>query len=111
MGTEGTEDANDGHDWPEWCVRQTVPGGRACVWVLAPSAAAAVTIANHLASRTGDWPVGPDVELEVFLRSEYPEHCDRGDFTFTIIDRPVRQAWLEKRMRPEGEHAPSTSGR
>ena len=32
---------------------------------------------------------GPDVELETFLRSEHPKHCDARDFTLTVIDRPV----------------------
>ena len=41
---------------------------------------------------------GPDVELETFLRSEYPKHCDARDFTLTVIDRPVRRAWLDKRL-------------
>ena len=80
-------------------MRQSVPGGRACVWVLAPSAAADAVIANHLAGPLGGWRIGPDVELEVFLRSEYHEHCDARNFTFTIIDRPVRRAWLEKRLK------------
>ena len=101
----------DTKDWPEWCVRQKVPGGRACVFVLAPDAHAAVTIANHLVGPMGGWRVGPDVELDVFLRSEYHMHCDARDFTCAVIDRPVRRAWLEKRIRAEGEAAPLPSGR
>ena len=75
-----------------------MPGGRACVWVLAPNAAAAAVIANHLCRPMGGWRVGPNIELDVFLRSEYHKHCDAGDFTHMVIDRPVRQAWLEKRL-------------
>ena len=106
MDSEGPGDAQD---WPEWCVRQSMPGGRACVFVLAPDAAAAVVIANHLCGPMGGWRVGPDIKLDVFLRSEYHEHCDAGDFTHMVIDRPVRQAWLEKRLRAEGEVAASRS--
>ena len=106
MGGEGPSDAQN---WPEWCVRQNGPGGRACVFVLAPDAHAAVTIANHLVGPMGGWRVGRDVELEVFLRSEYPKHGDRGDFTRTVIDRPVRREWLEKRLRAEGELTDPTS--
>ena len=104
----GGGEPSDAQDWPEWCVRQNGPGGRACVFVLAPDAHAAVTITNHLVGPLGGWRVGPDVELEVFLRSEYHMHCDAGDFTLTIIDRPVRREWLEKRLRPEGALADST---
>ena len=88
-----------GQDWPEWCVRQSVPGGRACVFVLAPSAAAAAVIANHLCGPMGGWRVGPDIKLDVFLRSEYHERCDAGDFTHMV----------EKRLRAEGEVADLTS--
>ena len=102
-------EASDAGDWPEWCVRQSVPGGRACVWVLAPSAAAAEIITNHFCGPMGGWRVGPDIDLKVFLRSEYHEHCDARDFTFTIIDRPVRRQWLEKRLQAEGELTDSTS--
>ena len=100
------DDRGDAQDWPEWCVRQNVPGGRACVFVLAPDAHAAVTITNHLVGPMGGWRVGPDVELEVFLRSEYHERCDAGDFTHMVIDRPVRQAWLEKRLAPDSPRPP-----
>ena len=106
MDSEGLGDA---HGWPEWCVRQNGSGARACVFVVAPDADAAVTIANHLVGPMGGWRVGPDVELEVFLRSEYPKHCDARDFTRTVIDRPVRREWLEERLRAEGELADSTS--
>ena len=99
------EEPTDAQDWAEWCVRQNGPGGRPCVFVLAPDARAAVTIANHLVGPMGGWRVGPDVELDVFLRSEYHMHCDRQDFTRTIIDRPVRREWLEKRLRGEGDIA------
>ena len=66
--------------------------------MLAPDAHAAVTIANHLVGPMGGWRVGPDVELEVFLRSEYHMHCGARDFTRPVIDRPVRREWLEKRL-------------
>ena len=102
------DERGDAQDWPEWCVRQNGSGARACVFVLAPDAHAAVTIANHLVGPKGGWRVGPDVELEVFLRSEYPKHCDARDFTRTVIDRPVRREWLKERLRAEGELADST---
>ena len=98
MGREGVGGA---HDWPEWCVRQSVPGGRVCVFVLAPSAAAAAVIANHLAGPMGGWRVGPSIKLDVFLRSQYRKRCDAGDFNHMVIDRPVRKAWLEKRLEPD----------
>ena len=101
----------DRQDWPEWCVRQRVPGGRACVWVLAPSAAAAAVIANHLCGPMGGWRVGPDIKLDVFLRSKYAERCDAGDFTRMVIDRPVRHAWLDKALPAPPEFAtPPGSG-
>ena len=71
--------------------------------------AAAVTIANHLVGPMGVWRVGPDVKLKVFLRSEYHMHCGARDFTRTVIDRPVRREWLEKRLRAEGERRDPTS--
>ena len=92
-------------------MRQSVPGGHACVFVLAPSAAAAAIIANRLCGPKGGWRVGPDIELELFLRSEYHKRCDAGDFTHMVIDRPVRREWLEKRLRTQREPAPSTSDR
>ena len=100
-----------GQDWPEWCVRQTMPGGRACVWVLAPGAAAAEVIANHLCGPMGSWRVDPDVELETFLRSEYHQRCAARDFTLMVIDRPVRRAWLEKRLGADGKPTPAASAR
>ena len=108
MSKEGPSDA---HDWPEWCVRQNRPGGRACVWVLAPDARAAVTIANHLVGPMGGWRVGPDVDLEVFLRAEYHTRWDPGDFTRSVIDRPVRRDWLAKRLEAQYDPAASTSER
>ena len=87
----------DREDWPEWCVRQRVPGGRACVWVLAPDAAAAVIIVNRIAGRLGGWRTGPDVE--VFPRTDYREHCKPEDFTRMVIDRPVRQDWLDRQRQ------------
>ena len=103
-----SETPDTAQDWPEWCVRQSGSGGRACVWVLAPSAAAAAVIANHLVGPMGGWRVGPDVELEVFLRSEYHKRCGARDFTRMIIDKPVRPAWLDK--RPEA-HLPLNTER
>lgn len=103
------DERGDTKDWPEWCVRQKVPGGRACVFVLAPDAHAAVTIAKHLVGPMGGWRVGPDVEHEVFLRSEYPTRVGTKDFTRMVIDRPVRPTWLEKRLRAEREPTPATS--
>ena len=107
----GSEKTDTSQDWPEWCVRQSGPGGRACVWALAPSVAAPAVIANHLVGPMGGWRVGPDVDLEVFLRSEYHTRCDARDFTRMIIDRPMRREWLEKRLRPQGEPTPATSAR
>ena len=77
-------------------MRQRVPGGRACVFVLAPDAPAAVTIANRFVGPMGGWRVGPDVELEVFPRADYPDHADPGDFTRMVIDHQVPDAWLDK---------------
>lgn len=105
----GREEASYAQDWAEWCVRQNGPGGRPCVFVLAPDARAAAVIANHLVGPMGGWRVGPDIELDVFLRSEYHMRWDPGDFTRSVIDRPVRREWLEKRLRGDGELADSTS--
>ena len=103
------DDRDDAQDCPEWCVRQNVPGGRACVFVLAPDAHAAVTITNHLVGPMGGWRVGLDAEHEVFLRSEYPARFDGRDFTRTVIDRRVRREWLGKRLQAEGELTDPTS--
>ena len=75
----------------------------------APSAAATAVIASGLCGPMGGWRVGPDIRLEVFLRSEYHERCDARDFTHMVIDRPLRRKWLEKRLRAEGEVAESRS--
>ena len=86
-------------DQSEWYVRQRVPGGRACVWVVAPDATAAAVIADHLVGPMGGWAVGPNVESEVFPHSDYAKHADPGDFTRMVIDRPVRGPWLAKRLQ------------
>ena len=67
------------------------------------------TIKHHLIGPMGGWRVGPDADVEVFLRAEYPKHCEAGDFTRTVIDRPVRRERLEERLRAEGELADPTS--
>ena len=69
----------------EWCVRQRTPGGNAIAWVVAPSARAAVAIANRRLGRMGGWRVGPDVALEVFTREEYPERAEPCDYTRSVI--------------------------
>ena len=68
-------------EWPEWVVRQ----GFACVWVQAPSAAAAVEIAAKRLGHTGGWKVGPDVDQEVFRADEYRDHARQGDYTRSVI--------------------------
>ena len=75
-----------------------------------PLSAAAAVIGNHLASPMGGWRVGPDIMLEVFLRSEYHKRYDAADFAHMVIYRPVRRAWLEKRLRAGNEPAPATRG-
>lgn len=60
-GSMDREGPGDTQDWPDWSVRQNVPGDRASGWVLAPDAHAAVTIANRLVGPTGGWRIGPDV--------------------------------------------------
>ena len=75
-----TNESRDPQDWPEWCVRQSMPGGRACVWVLAPSAAAAAVIANHLCGPMGGWRVGPDIELEGVPALRIPRAVRRRRF-------------------------------
>ena len=36
----------------------------------------------------------------------YPKHFGAKDFTLTVIDRPVHQAWLEKRLEPDSPREP-----
>ena len=67
--------------WREWVVRQ----GFACVWVRAPSAAAAVEIAAKRLGPMGGWKVGPGVDQEVFAAEEYREHAGPGDYTRSMI--------------------------
>ena len=67
--------------WPEWVVRQ----GFACVWVQAPSAAAAIELAARRLGGMGGWKTGPDVDQEVFAAHEYREHVQPGDYTCSII--------------------------
>ena len=86
--------------------------------VLAPSAAAAAVIANHLCGPMGSCRIGPDVELEVFLRSEYHKRCDAEVFTHMVIDR-ARSAkhgsrsgsLLTRRARPSARIHRSDQGR
>ena len=44
--------------WPEWVVRQDY----ACVWVQAPSAAAAVEFAAKRLGNMGGWKTGPSTD-------------------------------------------------
>ena len=90
MRAADQHEAMRSEDQSEWCLRQRVPGGRACVWVVALNATAAAVIADHLVRPMGGWAVGPNVESEVFPRSDYAKHADPGDFTRMVIDRAVR---------------------
>ena len=60
--------------WPEWVIRQ----GNACIFIQAPSPAAAVEIAARRIGPMGGWRVGPEVQQEVFARDEYPERAHPG---------------------------------
>ena len=79
--------------------------------MLAPHATAAVVIANRLVGPLGSWRVAPDADLKVFPRAEYGERSDPGEFTRMVIDRPVRQAWLDKTLPPHGRRPPPTPAR
>ena len=67
--------------WPEWVLRQDFP----CVWVRAPNAAAAVSIAAKRLGNVGGWKVGPGVKQEVFRGEEYRNHARPGDYTRSAI--------------------------
>ena len=67
--------------WPEWVLRQDF----ACVWVRAPNAATAVSIAAKRLGSVGGWNVGPGVEQEVFRGDEYRNHARPGDYTRSVI--------------------------
>ena len=67
--------------WPEWVLRQDF----ACVFVRAPSPAAAVEIAAKRLGHMGGWEVGPAVDQEVFRWEEYREHARPGDYTRSVI--------------------------
>ena len=67
--------------WPEWVVRQDY----ACVWVQAPSAAAAVEFAAKRLGNMGGWKSGPGTDQEVFPAAQYREHARPGDYTRSVI--------------------------
>ena len=67
--------------WPEWVLRQE----HTCVFVRAPTRAAAVDIAARHLGRMGGWNVGPDADQEVFPWEEYRDHARPGDYTRSVI--------------------------
>ena len=67
--------------WPEWVLRQDF----ACVFVRAPSPAAAVELAAKRLGHTGGWEVGPAARQEVSWWEEYREHARPGDYTRSFI--------------------------
>lgn len=67
--------------WPEWVLRQDF----ACVFVRAPSPAAAVKLAAKRLGHMGGWKVDPDADPEVFPWEEYREHARPGDYTRSVI--------------------------
>ena len=69
----------------EWVVRQ----GFACVWVKAATPGAAIEIAAKRLGHMGAWKAGPDVNQEVFTAEEYREHAKPGDYTRSVIVRPL----------------------
>ena len=84
--------------WPEWVVRQR----HACVFIQAPTPAAAVETAARKIGPMGGWRVGPDVKQEVFPRSEYRDHANPGDYTRSVIIAPQGLA----RARTNGSRRP-----
>ena len=74
--------------WSEWVIRQ----GSACVFVQAPTPEAAVETAARKVGHMGGWRVGPDVEQEVFPRSDYRDHAQAGDYTRCVIIAPEKLA-------------------
>ena len=67
--------------WPECVLRQDF----SCVWVRAPSAAAAVELAAERLGRMGGWKVGPSARPEVFRGDDYRFHARPGDYTRSVI--------------------------
>ena len=67
--------------WPEWVLRQ----GNACIFIQAPSPAAAIETVARGIGQIGGWRVGPDVAHEVFAREEYPEQARSGDYMRSVI--------------------------
>ena len=59
--------------------------GFACVFVRAPSSAAAVELAAKRPGHMGGWKVGPDVAQEVFRWEDYRDHARPGDYTRSVI--------------------------
>ena len=90
--------------WPEWVIRQ----GNACAFVQAPTPEAAVETTARKVGRMGGWRVGPEVEQEVFPRSEYGDHAPPGDYTRSVIIAPeklaarVAQGGRERHDLPSG---------
>ena len=74
--------------WPEWVIRQ----GSACVFVQAPTPQAAVETAARKVGHMGGWRVGPEVEQEIFPRSDYRDHAQPGDYTRCVIIAPEKLA-------------------
>ena len=74
--------------WPEWVVRQ----GSACIFIQAPTRAAAIQTASRRIGPMGGWRVGPEVKQEIFPRSEYREQAQPGDYTRCVIIAPEKLA-------------------
>ena len=67
--------------WPEWVLRHDF----ACVFVRAPTPAAAVGIAAKRLGHMGGWEVGSAADQEVFRWEEYRDHARAGDYTRSVI--------------------------
>ena len=67
--------------WPEWVLRQDF----ACVFVRAPSRAAAIELAAKRLGPMGGWKVGSGVDQEAFRWEEYREHARPADYTRSVI--------------------------
>ena len=74
--------------WPEWVVRQ----GSACIFIQAPTRAAAIETAARQIGPMGGWRVGSEVKQEIFPRSEYREQAQPGDYTRCVIIAPEKLA-------------------
>ena len=67
--------------WPEWVLRQE----HTCVFVRAPTPAAAIETTVRRLGHMGGWAVGCDARREVFRWEEYRNHARPGDYTPSVI--------------------------